>query len=123
MGTHPPKRMTTSRSNHGSNSCLACGNATGNVQWYYCKPCRSKGKNGDEGLTVDAVNHPKHYTNNPKGIELIDMIGHLSFPKGAAIKYIYRAGEKDPNKAVEDLKKAKWFIDHMINDLEKKDGI
>jgi hypothetical protein len=67
---------------------------------------------------ADPVNHPKHYTDNPKGIELIDMIGHLSFPKGAAIKYIYRAGKKDPDKSIEDLKKARWFIDFMIKELQ-----
>jgi hypothetical protein len=64
----------------------------------------------------DPVNHPAHYTDNPKGIQLIDMIGHLSFPKGAAIKYIYRAGVKDPSKTVEDLRKARWFIDHLIDE-------
>jgi hypothetical protein len=69
----------------------------------------------------DPVNHPSHYTDNPKGIELIDMIGHLSFPKGAAIKYIYRAGKKGtPDKELEDLKKARWFVDHLIQELETK---
>jgi hypothetical protein len=71
-------------------------------------------------MSNDPVNHPSHYCDNPKGIELIDMIGHLSFPRGAAIKYIYRAGKKgDAEKEIEDLKKARWFIDREIAELSK----
>jgi hypothetical protein len=73
-----------------------------------------------EAKSQDPINHPAYYTDNPKGIELIDMIGHLSFPKGAAIKYIYRSGKKDPAKSIEDLQKAKWFIDHMIKELQNE---
>jgi hypothetical protein len=66
----------------------------------------------------DPVNHPKHYTDNPKGIELIDMIGHLPFTRGAAIKYIYRAGKKGgPDTELQDLKKALWFIQRDITEL------
>ena len=68
----------------------------------------------------DPVNHPSHYTDNPKGIELIDMIGHLPFPRGAAIKYIYRAGKKgDSDTELQDLKKARWFIQREITELTK----
>jgi len=68
----------------------------------------------------DLINHPRHYTNNPKGIELIDMIGHLTFPRGAAIKYIYRAGSKGtPQDEIQDLQKARWFIDREITELSK----
>ena len=66
----------------------------------------------------DPVTHPKHYTDNPKGIELIDMIGHLPFTRGAAIKYIYRAGKKGgPDTELQDLKKALWFIQREITEL------
>ena len=68
----------------------------------------------------DPVNHPSHSTDNPRGIELIDMIGHLPFTRGAAIKYIYRAGKKgDGETEIEDLKKARWFIDREITELTK----
>ena len=68
----------------------------------------------------DPVNSPSHYTNNPKGIELIDLIGHLTFTRGAAIKYIYRAGNKGTSETeIEDLKKARWFIDREITELSK----
>lgn len=71
-------------------------------------------------MMSDPVNHPSHYTDNPKGIDLIDMIGHLPFPRGAAIKYIYRAGKKgDHETEVEDLRKAIWFLQREITELTK----
>ena len=102
------------------NKCLDCGKPTGSPRNHFCPPCRLNfGKKViHEAKADDHVNHPTYYTDNPKGIELIDMIGHLSFPKGAAIKYIYRSGKKDPTKSIEDLQKAKWFIDHMIKELQ-----
>ena len=64
----------------------------------------------------DVVNHPKHYQ-LAKGIEAIDLmemtstapefVGHL---RNTALKYIIRAGHKDPSKYVQDLDKAKWYI-------------
>lgn len=60
----------------------------------------------------DPVNHPAHYTRN--GVELIDIIDSLPYCRGAAVKYIYRAGIKDPAKEVEDLRKARWMIDREI---------
>ena len=55
----------------------------------------------------DPVNHPSHYTEGK--IEVIDFIEdkHLGFHLGNAVKYIVRAGKKDPNKTIEDLKKAR----------------
>ena len=55
----------------------------------------------------DAVNHPKHYTNHPSGIECIQITEHMGFCLGNAIKYLWRADLK--NDAVEDLEKAKWY--------------
>lgn len=65
-------------------------------------------------LNHDPVNHPKHYTKN--GIEVIDFIEayELGFRLGNAVKYIARAGEKDPAKRIEDLKKARWYLDREI---------
>lgn len=64
--------------------------------------------------TNDPVNHPAHYTTG--NIEVIDFIDdkELTFCLGNAVKYIARAGKKDPNKTVEDLKKAAWYINHEI---------
>lgn len=66
----------------------------------------------------DLVNRPAHYTDG--GIETIDFIEakKLNFCRGNAVKYISRAGKKDPDKEIEDLKKAAWYINHEIQRLE-----
>ena len=66
----------------------------------------------------DAVNHPLHYTSGK--IETIDFIEDqaLNFHRGNAVKYIVRAGKKDPEKEIEDLKKAAWYINREIARLE-----
>ena len=60
----------------------------------------------------DAVNHPKHYTNHPSGVECIQITEHMGFCLGNAMKYIWRADEK--LDAIEDLRKAKWYIEREI---------
>lgn len=67
----------------------------------------------------DPVNHPAHYC-LPNGAELIDIIEGLPYNRGAAIKYIFRAGVKDPTKEIEDLRKAAWMIQ---KELERIDAI
>jgi len=66
--------------------------------------------------TDDAINHPKHYTSHPSGVECIDIAEHMNFCLGNALKYIWRAGLK--GDAVEDLKKARWYIGREIERLE-----
>mgnify|MGYP001235950376 CR=1 FL=1 len=63
----------------------------------------------------EKVNHPLHYSKN-SGHEVIDVIQawDLDFSLGNAIKYIARAGKKDPNATVEDLQKAVWYINYKI---------
>lgn len=67
----------------------------------------------------DPVNHPAHYTDG--SIEVIDFIEDkgLGFHLGNAVKYIARAGKKDPEKTVEDLKKAVWYLNRRIAQLER----
>ena len=60
----------------------------------------------------DPVNNPRHYTGHPSGIECIDVTEHLNFCVGNAIKYLWRADLK--NDAIEDLRKARWYIDREI---------
>ena len=62
----------------------------------------------------DPVNHPAHYTTGK--IEVIDYIEDQKLPYhlGNAVKYISRAGKKDKDKTVEDLKKAVWYIQRYI---------
>lgn len=66
----------------------------------------------------DPVNNPSHYTDGK--IEVIDFIEDkkLDFHLGNTVKYIARAGKKDPAKTVEDLEKAKWYLERKINKLK-----
>jgi len=64
----------------------------------------------------DNVNHPTHYTEHPSGIECIQVTEHMNFCLGNAVKYIWRAGLK--GNAVEDLRKAAWYIEREIKRLE-----
>lgn len=64
----------------------------------------------------DPVSNPKHYTSSLSGVECIDVVEHLNFCRGNAIKYIWRAGLKGDE--IEDLKKAAWYIAREIQRLE-----
>jgi hypothetical protein len=68
---------------------------------------------------MDMINHPKHYTDGK--IEVIDFIEDkgLNFHKGNVVKYVVRAGKKDPSKEIEDLEKALWYLNREINRLKK----
>lgn len=74
---------------------------------------------GSKTKDVDNVNHPSHYTAY-KGIEVIDLTEQMNFNRGNAVKYIARAGLKDPNTEVEDLQKAKWYLEREIARLQKQ---
>lgn len=67
----------------------------------------------------DKVNHPSYYGGADNPYEIIKVIDEwqLDFCLGNAIKYISRAGKKDKDTAIEDLKKAKWYIEHKISQL------
>jgi hypothetical protein len=66
----------------------------------------------------DPVNKPSHYTDGK--IEVLDFIEDkkLGFHLGNVVKYVCRAGKKDPAKTVEDLKKARFYLDRKIKELE-----
>lgn len=68
----------------------------------------------------DTINHPLHYGGSENPFEPIKVIDHykLGFALGNAIKYILRAGLKPGSNYVEDLKKARWYIDHEIERCE-----
>lgn len=67
----------------------------------------------------DPVNRPAHYTDGK--IEVIEYIEDkkLGFCLGNAVKYISRAGKKDPAKEVEDLEKAVWYVQRRIKELKE----
>ena len=68
----------------------------------------------------DVVNHPSQYTDGK--IEVIEFIEDkkLNYHRGNAIKYICRAGKKDPQKEIEDLQKAIWYINREIRNLKRR---
>ena len=76
----------------------------------------------DIPMESDNINHPAHYTFG--SIEVITAIEDWSLPYhlGNAVKYIARAGRKDPAKTEEDLRKAVWYINRYIGYLEKQEG-
>ena len=63
------------------------------------------------------IERPAHYNSHPSGIEAIEITQHMNFCLGNAIKYIWRASLKN---GLEDLKKAKWYINREIERLEKE---
>ena len=70
-----------------------------------------------KAVSNDKVNHPSHYTKHPSGVECIQITEHMNFCLGNAFKYIWRCGLKDDE--IEDLEKAKWYIEREITRRKK----
>jgi hypothetical protein len=64
----------------------------------------------------EQIEHPEHYNKHASGIECIEVVRHMNFNLGNATKYIWRAGLK--NDAVEDLKKAIFYLNDEINRIQ-----
>lgn len=61
--------------------------------------------------SMDTVSHPRHYAEGySHGAEVIDITENLNFNRGNVVKYVCRAGKKDPAKEREDLEKAAWYL-------------
>lgn len=79
---------------------------------------------GMEAAVSNRVQHPDYYNSHPSGIECIDVARHYDFNIGNVIKYIWRAGLKteqgvnDKEKRIEDLEKAKFYLEDEINYLK-----
>jgi hypothetical protein len=71
-------------------------------------------------MSQDVVNHPKHYSEHPSGIECIQITEHMGFNLGSAIKYIWRCDLK--SDAIEDLLKAAWYIQREIQKRGAREG-
>ena len=69
-------------------------------------------------MKEDIVNHPKHYTTHPSGIECIQITEHMNFNIGNVIKYLWRTDHKN---GLEDLKKAQWYLNREVKRLEGKE--
>lgn len=78
----------------------------------------------DIAVNNDPVVHPKHYINGPPcphcgaPIECITITERHNFNIGNAIKYLWRAGNKDPKKHAEDLRKAAWYATREAERIE-----
>ena len=71
---------------------------------------------------AEKINHPSYYggENNPyEAIKVIEAWG-LDFSLGNAVKYISRAGYKNPETEIEDLEKAVWYLNHYIETLKNQ---
>lgn len=82
----------------------------------------SKPPSSVDATTPDPVNHPAHYTSGPRCecgrvIEAITITRPHTFARGNALKYLLRAGLKDPDRTAEDLQKAIWYITDELNQL------
>lgn len=93
------------------------GTLLGNMSFIdgYCEDCWNFMR--PPSLFDDPVNHPPHYAQHPSGIECIQITEHMGFCLGNAFKYIWRADLK--TDAIEDLKKAVWYIQREIEKREK----
>ena len=82
---------------------------------------RHTARRSDDAVLKDVVDHPSYYGGAESPYEAIKVIEAwgLDFCLGNAVKYISRAGKKDPQKEVEDLSKAVWYINHRIEQLKK----
>lgn len=59
------------------------------------------------------IDHPKHYNSGIEAIEVIES-WDLNFSRGNIIKYVLRAGKKNQELEIDDLMKAKWYLDREI---------
>jgi len=73
-------------------------------------------------MEKEHVNHPDHYGGKESVYEAIKVIDawELGFSLENTVKYISRARKKDTDKELQDLKKALWYLQHHIEELEKK---
>ena len=65
----------------------------------------------------ESVNHPEHY--NKHKIECLQVVELFNFNRGSAMKYIWRSGEKDKKREIEDLEKAMFYIDREIERIKE----
>lgn len=73
-------------------------------------------------MKKEKINHPDHYGGKDNPYEAIKIIEHhkLDFHDGNTVKYILRAGKKDQNSELDDLKKALWYLNRKIESMEPK---
>lgn len=72
------------------------------------------------GIIKEKVNHPQHYGGKDNPYEAIKVIEawDLGFNLGNVVKYVSRAGKKYSSMELEDLEKAKWYLDREISKIK-----
>jgi hypothetical protein len=80
-------------------------------------------KSGVIKMNNEMVNHPNHYGGKDNNYEVIKVSEAWGLDKDAylfnVVKYVARAGKKDSSREIEDLKKAAFYLDRKIKNLEK----
>ncbi len=66
---------------------------------------------------TSAVNHPAHYNAHPSGVECIDIVEHMNFCLGNAVKYVVRCPFK--GSPIQDLEKALWYTNHELTSRQQ----
>lgn len=101
-------------------TCKDCGYGDARGQCI----CPDKRTSGKFVVEIDMVNHPPHYTSSGATcdkcgdcIECIEVTRHMPFNIGNAVKYLWRWQDKG---GLEDLKKARWYLEDAIKDLERR---
>jgi len=74
---------------------------------------------------TDSINHPKHYNINWAGKQAIETYDYINswkmeYAEGNIIKYVSR--HKYKGKALQDLKKARWYLNKLIKELEENEN-
>lgn len=72
-------------------------------------------------MSGDPVNHPPHYNQHPSGVECVTIASGFDYCIGNCIKYLWRAGLKSDDP-IEDLRKAAWYLNYKIKQLEERSG-
>ena len=110
---YPESNLTTC-------TCAAGGGEGGtyNLSHHERCPMRQVKVKKNMSAMVDNPINPAHYKTHPSGIEAIVVCEHMSFCVGNAMKYMWRAGLKTADP-IEDLKKARWYLEREIERLTK----
>ncbi len=118
IGEHNELEVVVKRNDEYGHSWHAFG---GNKGWIISKVRLELISKAEEQQTAkeDVVNHPSHY--KAGGIETIDFIESkgLDYYLGNTVKYISRAGKKDPAKELQDLEKAAWYLNRKIQKMKE----
>lgn len=88
--------------------------------WNRSNPIKDVTVKDDKFIASNNVAHPSHYNWLPNGIECMDIVKHFDFILGNVLKYIWRCGYKSTTTKLEDLEKARYYIDIAIAEEKAK---